>query len=58
MYTSGAFAKMIGVNLRTLVRWHNSGKLMPAQITSNNRRGYSHEQYQNYMKTKFNIDVK
>lgn len=58
MYTSGNFAKKIGINIRTLGEWAKNGKLLPELITETNRKMYSHEQYVKYIKEKFNIEVK
>ncbi len=58
MYTSGNFAKKIGINIRTLGKWAKNGKLLPELITETNRKMYSHEQYVKYMKEKFNIEAK
>lgn len=58
MYTSGNFAKKIGITVKTLREWEKNGKLLPELITETNRKMYSHEQYVKYMKEKFNIEVK
>jgi DNA-binding transcriptional MerR regulator len=58
MYKSTKFAKMIGISsVNTLYNWHENGKLVP-ELIKNKIRYYSHKQYQDYMKLKFNIDIK
>jgi len=56
MYTTGNFAKLIGVSIKTLHNWDKTGILKPDEII-NKRRLYSHNQYKLYMKNKFNLDV-
>ena len=46
-YTTGEFAKKIGVCNRTLVRWDKAG-LLVAHRTPTNRRFYTEEQLQKY----------
>ena len=46
-YTTGEFAKKIGVCTRTLGRWDDSGVLV-AHRTPTNRRFYTEEQLQKY----------
>ena len=48
-YTTGEFAKKIGVYARTLVRWDKSGVLV-AHRTPTNRRFYTEEQVCKYIK--------
>ena len=48
-YTTGEFAKKIGVCTRTLVRWENAG-LLVAHRTLKNRRYYTEEDLQKYQK--------
>ena len=43
IYTSKEFAHIIGVNVKTLKRWHDSNKLV-AKILPNGRRYYIQEQ--------------
>lgn len=48
-YTTGEFAKKIGVCARTLVRWDKAG-LLVAHRTPTNRRYYTEEQLKKYLK--------
>ena len=48
-YTTGEFAKKIGVCNRTLVRWDKAGVLV-AHRTPMNHRYYTEEQLQKYLK--------
>lgn len=48
IYKPNEFAEMIGVSIKTLQRWDNSGKLK-AYRNPCNRRYYTHEQYLEYM---------
>ena len=48
-YTTGEFAKKIGVSNRTLVRWEKAGILI-AHRTPTNRRFYTEEQVLKYIK--------
>ena len=56
MYTTGNFAKMIGVTVKTLHNWDKNNFLKPSKVI-NKRRLYTHEQYKNYIKTFFNLDI-
>jgi len=47
-YKTGAFAKLIGVTMRTLQRWDESDKLI-AHRTATGRRFYTEKQYREYM---------
>lgn len=38
MYSTGEFAKLIGVANNTLIRWDESGKLVPDRLASGHRR--------------------
>jgi len=49
MYSTGKFAKMIGVHVRTIQRWDRVGILNPDNHTPKGRRLYSHEQYLKYL---------
>lgn len=44
MMSSTNFAKKIGVTTRTLARWHESGKLVPAFVLPSGERRYTEEQ--------------
>jgi len=44
MMTSTEFAKAIGVTVRTLTRWHNDGRFVPAFVLPSGERRYSEEQ--------------
>jgi len=57
MYTTGNFAKMIGVTVKTLHNWDRNNFFKPMMVI-NKRRLYTHEQYIIYIKNKFNIDIK
>ena len=52
-YKPKEFAKMLGVTVKTLQRWDNDGKLK-AYRNPNERRFYTHSQYENYMGTQTN----
>ena len=56
MYTTGNFAKMIGVTVKTLHNWDKNDFLKPSMVI-NKRRLYSHKQYKQYMKENFNLDL-
>lgn len=49
MYKTGEMAKLIGVSVKTLQQWDRDGKLK-AHRTPNNRRFYTREQYEEYMR--------
>lgn len=49
-YSTGVFAKKIGVSTRTLVRWEKAGILI-AHRTPTNRRFYTDSDLQKYQKT-------
>ena len=44
--TSTKFAARVGVSVRTLLRWHNEGVLVPAVVLPGGERRYSEEQAQ------------
>ena len=48
IYKPNEFAKLIGVSVKTLQRWDNSGKFK-ALRTPANHRFYTQEQYEKYM---------
>lgn len=47
-YKPNEFARLIGVSIKTLQRWDNSG-IFKAFRTPTNRRYYTHQQYEDYM---------
>ena len=49
---------MLGVSAQTLRNWDNSGKLHPHHTSSNGYRYYSHEQLNQVMNIKLNLDRK
>ena len=48
-YKPQKFAQMIGVSVKTLQNW-DKAKILVAYRTPTDRRFYTHEQYENYMK--------
>lgn len=50
MYTASAFAKKVGVTVKTLQRWDRTGKL-PAKRTQTNRRYYTEDDLCKVLKT-------
>jgi DNA-binding transcriptional MerR regulator len=56
MYTTGNFAKMIGVTVKTLHNWDKNYFLKPSMVI-NKRRLYTHELYKQYMKENFNLNL-
>ena len=58
IYSIGEFAKKIGKTQQTLRNWDNSGKLHPHHTSSNGYRYYSHEQLNQVMNIKLNLDRK
>ena len=49
-YKPHEFAKLIGVTVKTLQRWDREG-ILQACRTPTNRRYYTHEQYEDYMRS-------
>ena len=49
IYKPGEFAKLIGVHIKTLQKWDREGILI-AHRTITNRRFYTQEQYDKYVK--------
>jgi len=49
MFSSGKFAKKIGVTSKTLRTWHKNRSLIPVKITDGGTRYYSESQYFDYM---------
>ena len=50
-YSTKEFAKLIGKNVRTLERWRQSGKLIPAKIDDNGYCYYSDKQVPTFLKS-------
>lgn len=44
MMTTKQFAERIGVSVRTLIRWHQRGILVPAVVLPTGARRYSEDQ--------------
>lgn len=57
-YSINEFSKILGVSAQTLRNWDNSGKLKPHHTSSNGYRYYSHEQLNQVMNIKPNLDRK
>lgn len=55
-YSINEFSKILGVSAQTLRNWDKSGKLHPHHTSSNGYRYYSHEQLNQVMNIKPNID--
>ena len=55
-YSINEFSKILGVSAQTLRNWDNNGKLHPHHTSSNGYRYYSHEQLNQVMNIKPNID--
>ena len=47
-YTSGQFARLIGVTKNTIVNWETHGWLLPHHVSPSGRRFYSQEQFEDY----------
>lgn len=47
-YTSGQFARLIGVTKNTLVNWETHQWLMPHHVSPSGRRFYSQQQLDDY----------
>lgn len=54
MYSSGKFAKLLNVHIRTIQRWDNLNILKPDITTPKGRKIYSHKQYLNYINKPLN----
>lgn len=50
------FSKILGVSVQTLRNWDNNGKLHPHHTSNNGYRYYSHEQFNQVMSIKPNLD--
>lgn len=57
-YSINEFSKILGVSPQTLRNWDNNGKLHPHHTSSNGYRYYSHEQLNQVMNIKPNLDRK
>lgn len=57
-YSINEFSKILGVSAQTLRNWDANGKLHPHHTSSNGYRYYSHEQLNQVMNIKPNIDRK
>ena len=55
-YSINKFSKILGVSAQTLRNWDNNGKLHPHHTSSNGYRYYSHEQLNQVMNIKPNLD--
>lgn len=57
-YSINEFSKIIGVSAQTLRNWDKNGKLHPHHTSSNGYRYYSHEQLNQVMNIKPNLNRK
>ena len=57
-YSINEFSKILGVSAQTLRKWDNNNKLHPHHTSSNGYRYYSHEQLNQVMNIKPNLDRK
>lgn len=55
-YSINKFSKILGVSAQTLRNWDKKGKLHPHHTSSNGYRYYSHEQLNQVMNVKPNLD--
>ena len=55
-YSINEFSKILGVTAQTLRNWDNNGKLHPHHTSSNGYRYYSHEQLNQVMNIKPNLN--
>ena len=55
-YSINEFSKILGVSAQTLRNWDKKGKLHPHHTSSNGYRYYSHEQLNQVMNIKPNLD--
>lgn len=55
-YSINKFSKILGVSAQTWRNWDNNGKLHPHHTSSNGYRYYSHEQLNQVMNRKPNLD--
>ena len=57
-YSINEFSKILGVSAQTLRNWDNKGKLHPHHTSSNGYRYYSHEQLNQVINIKPNLERK
>ena len=57
-YSINKFSKILGASAQTLRNWDKKGKLHPHHTSSNGYRYYSHEQLNQVMNVKPNLDRK
>ena len=55
-YSINKFSKILGVSAQTLRNWDKKSKLHPHHTSSNGYRYYSHEQLNQVMNVKLNLD--
>ena len=55
-YSINKFSKILGVSAQTLRNWDKKGKLHPHHTSGNGYRYYSHEQLNQVMNVKPNLD--
>lgn len=55
-YSINEFSKILGVSAQTLRNWDKNGKLHPHHTSGNGYRYYSHEQLNQVMNIKLNLD--
>ena len=55
-YSINKFSKILGISVQTLRNWDKKGKLHPHHTSSNGYRYYSHEQLNQVMNIKPNLD--
>ena len=55
-YSINKFSKILGVSAQTLRNWDKKGKLHSHHTSSNGYRYYSHEQLNQVMNVKLNLD--
>ena len=55
-YSINEFSKILGVSAQTLRNWDKNGKLHPHHTSGNGYRYYSHEQLNQVMNIKPNLD--
>ena len=55
-YSINKFSKILGVSAQTVRNWDKKGKLHPHHTSSNGYRYYSHEQLNQVMNVKPNLD--
>ena len=55
-YSINKFSKILGISVQTLWNWYKKGKVHPHHTSSNGYRYYSHEQLNQVMNVKPNLD--